>query len=65
MFKTQIQELKSLEERLVDEISDMEASIKSKKEELRDVKQGLASLERIQSKYEPKEVENEASNIYI
>lgn len=65
MFKTQIQELRNLEERLGNEIYSMEAVIKSKKEELRDVKQGLASLERIQAKYEPKEVEYEASDFSI
>lgn len=55
MFKEQIKELTNMFERLADEIEETEKSLKVKKQELRDIKQGLDSLERIQSKYDEKE----------
>ncbi|MBO8434340.1 MAG: hypothetical protein IAC55_03340 [Tyzzerella sp.] len=55
MFKEQIKELTNMFERLADEIEETERSLKVKKQELRDIKQGLDSLERIQSKYDEKE----------
>lgn len=55
MFKEQIKELTNMFERLADEIEETERNLKVKKQELRDIKQGLDSLERIQSKYDEKE----------
>lgn len=55
MFKEQIKELTNMFKRLADEIEETERSLKVKKQELRDIKQGLDSLERIQSKYDEKE----------
>lgn len=55
MFKEQIKELTNMFEKLADEIEETERSLKVKKQELRDIKQGLDSLERIQSKYDEKE----------
>lgn len=54
MFKTQVEQLKETQEGIEAFISMNEDMIKSKKEELRDVKQAIASLERIQAKYENK-----------
>lgn len=54
MFKTQVEQLKETQEGIEVFISRNEDMIKSKKEELRDVKQAIASLERIQAKYEDK-----------
>lgn len=62
MFRNQIEQLKETQEGLEKFISTMEESIKSKKEELRDVKQAVASLERIQSKYEVQEVKEGSTN---
>lgn len=55
MFKVQIEQLSTMQEELEVFIEQYESQIKKKKEELRDIKAGLASLERIQSKYEDKE----------
>lgn len=57
MFKTQIEQLTRTFEGLCDEIEDIETSLRGKKEEMRDVKQAIMSLERIQAKYEDKNVE--------
>ena len=55
MFKVQIEQLLTMQEELEVFIEQYEAQIKKKKEELRDIRAGLASLERIQAKYEDKE----------
>lgn len=55
MFKVQIEQLSTMQEELEAFIEQYEAKIKKKKEELRDIRAGLASLERIQAKYEDKE----------
>ena len=55
MFKTQIQQLMEMQKELEVFIEQYESQIKKKKEELRDIKAGLASLKRIQAKNENKE----------
>ena len=55
MFKVQIEQLSTMQEELEVFIEQYESQIKKKKEELRDIKAGLESLERIQAKYEDKE----------
>ena len=62
MFKTQIKQLKKTEIQMEKEIEALEDSLKKQKAELRDVKQAITSLERIQSKYE---VEDETSSVSI
>lgn len=62
MFKTQIQQLKETEIQMEKAIETLEDSLKKQKAELRDVKQAITSLERIQSKYE---VEDETSSVSI
>lgn len=62
MFKTQIKQLKETEIQMEKEIETLEDSLKKQKAELRDVKQAITSLERIQSKYE---VEDETSSVSI
>ena len=52
MFRNQIHDLTKMQELMESEILTLEESLKKQKEELRDVKQALASLERIQSKYD-------------
>ena len=52
MFKNQLIELGEMVNNLNSHIANLEDSLKLKKEELRDVKQAYASLERIQSKYD-------------
>ena len=52
MFKNQLVELGEMVNNLNSYIANLEDSLKLKKEELRDVKQAYASLERIQSKYD-------------
>lgn len=64
MFKTQIEQLNEMQVGLESFIEEYESLIKKKKEELRDIRAGLASLERIQAKYEVKE-EDEAVGISI
>lgn len=59
MFKNQIQDLLKMQEVMEGEILTLEESLKKQKEELRDVKQALASLERIQSKYDTSDEEVE------
>lgn len=59
MFKNQLVELGEMVNNLNSYIANLEESLKTKKEELRDVKQAYASLERIQSKYDKHE-EDEA-----
>lgn len=55
MFKNQLMELGNMVNNLNKEIFSMEEILKTKKEELRDVKQAYGSLERIQSKYDKPE----------
>lgn len=62
MFRTQIEQLKETELQMEKSIELAEDSLRKQKAELRDVKQALTSLERIQSKYE---VEDETSNISV
>ena len=52
MFKNQLVELGEMVNNLNSYIANLEDSLKLKKEELRDVKQAYACLERIQSKYD-------------
>lgn len=52
MFKNQLVELGEMVNNLNSYIANLEESLKLKKEELRDVKQAYASIERIQSKYD-------------
>lgn len=59
MFRNQIQDLLKMQEVMESEILTLEESLKKQKEELRDVKQALASLERIQSKYDTSDEEVE------
>ncbi|MBP3905925.1 MAG: hypothetical protein J6D12_02295 [Peptostreptococcaceae bacterium] len=59
MFRNQIQDLLKMQEVMEGEILTLEESLKKQKEELRDVKQALASLERIQSKYDTQDEEVE------
>lgn len=59
MFRNQIQDLLKMQEVMEGEILTLEESLKKQKEELRDVKQALASLERIQSKYDTPDEEVE------
>lgn len=59
MFRNQIQDLLKMQEVMEGEILTLEESLKKQKEELRDVKQALASLERIQSKYDTSDEEVE------
>lgn len=54
MFKAQIEQLNEMQVGLESFIEEYESLIKKKKEELRDIRAGLASLERIQAKYEVK-----------
>lgn len=55
MFSAQISELRSMVEGKESDIQLYEERLKTMKEELRDVKQALSSLERVQAKYEPQE----------
>lgn len=59
MFRNQIQDLLKMQEVMESEILTLEEGLKKQKEELRDVKQALASLERIQSKYDTPDEEVE------
>ena len=59
MFKNQIHDLTKMQELMESEILTLEEGLKKQKEELRDVKQALASLERIQSKYDTPDEEVE------
>ena len=59
MFRNQIQDLLKMQEVMEGEILTLEESLKKQKEELRDVKQALTSLERIQSKYDTQDEEVE------
>lgn len=63
MFTNQIQELKELVEGKEKAIETLEHQAKVAKEELRDIKQALASLERVQTKYDPKEMTDETTDI--
>ncbi len=59
MLKSQLLELGNMVNNLNTEIASLEEVLKSKKEELRDIKQAYSSLERIQSKYDTLEDEDE------
>ena len=59
MLKSQLLELGNMVNNLNTEIASLEEVLKSKKEELRDIKQAYSSLERIQSKYDTFEDEDE------
>lgn len=61
MFRTQIEQLKETEMSMEKGISLLEDSIKKQKAELRDVKQAIASLERIQTKYDVEEYDEAVS----
>ena len=61
MFRVQIEQLKETEMRMEKGISMLEDSIKKQKAELRDVKQAIASLERIQTKYDVEEFDEAVS----
>ena len=52
MFKNQLIQLGEMVKELTERIAETEEYLRVKKEELRDVKQAFASLERIQSKYD-------------
>ena len=64
MFRVQIEQLKETEMSMEKEISMLEDNIKKQKAELRDVKQAIASLERIQTKYDVEEF-NEAVSVSV
>ena len=61
MFRVQIEQLKETEMSMEKGISMLEDSIKKQKAELRDVKQAIASLERIQTKYDVEEFDEAVS----
>ena len=61
MFRVQIEQLKETEMSMEKGISMLEDSIKKQKAELRDVKQAIASLERIQTKYDIEEFDEAVS----
>ena len=61
MFRVQIEQLKETEMSMEKGISMLEDSIKKQKAELRDVKQAIASLERIQTKYDVEEYDEAVS----
>ena len=61
MFRVQIEQLKETEMSMEKGISMLENSIKKQKAELRDVKQAIASLERIQTKYDVEEFDEAVS----
>lgn len=62
MFREQIEQLKQTQESIEKGIILVEDGLKKQKEELRDVKQAIASLERIQAKYEVEETKEESTN---
>ena len=64
MFRVQIEQLKETEMSMEKGISMLEDSIKKQKAELRDVKQAIASLERIQTKYDVEEFD-EAVSVFV
>lgn len=55
MFNEQIKQLKENQKNMEKSINTTEIWLKKQKEELRDVKQAVTSLERIQAKYEGEE----------
>ena len=64
MFITQIEQLNEMLLNAEKEITFYEEVLKKRKEEARDLRAGLASLERIQAKYDDK-VEDEASCVPV
>lgn len=64
MFITQIEQLNEMLLNAEKEITFYEEVLKKRKEEARDLRAGLASLERIQAKYDDK-VEDEASCVSV
>lgn len=66
MFKNQIKELKEMEVSLEGEIKFLEENVKQKKQELRDTKVAIASLEKLCKKYEKEEeVEDETVSVSV
>ena len=64
MFTKQIEQLNEMLIKTEQEVNNFEENLKRKKEELRDLRAGLTSLERIQAKYEDK-VEYETSCVSV
>ena len=64
MFTKQIEQLNEMLIRTEQEVNNFEEGLKRKKEELRDLRAGLTSLERIQAKYEDK-IEDETSCVSV
>lgn len=66
MFKNQVEELKELEVSLEGEIKFLEENLKQRKQELRDTKVAIASLEKLCKKYDKEEViENETVSVSV
>ena len=59
MLRTQIDELIKMHNEINNDVEKLENELKNKKQESRDIKQAIDSLERIQSKYESKDEEIE------
>lgn len=59
MLRTQIGELIKMHNEINNDVERLENELKNKKQESRDIKQAIDSLERIQSKYESKDEEVE------
>lgn len=59
MLRTQIDELIKMHNEINNDVEKLENELKNKKQESRDIKQAIDSLERIQSKYESKDEEVE------
>lgn len=59
MLRTQISELIKMHNEINNDVERLENELKNKKQESRDIKQAIDSLERIQSKYESKDEEVE------
>lgn len=59
MLRTQIDELIKMHNEINNDVERLENELKNKKQESRDIKQAIDSLERIQSKYESKDEEVE------
>ena len=64
MFTKQIEQLNEMLIKAEQEVNHFEESLKKRKEELRDLRAGLTSLERIQAKYEDK-IEHETSCVSV
>ena len=64
MFTKQIEQLNEMLIKAEQEVNYFEESLKKRKEELRDLRAGLTSLERIQAKYEDK-IKHETSCVSV